>query len=268
MIIDAHVHVLCLDTERYPRHPRPLGSDWWTKGAGDADQLKATLDENGVDKAVVVQSIGVYASDCSCAADTVAGDPVRYALIGAVDIKHPDPAAAVADLATAGATGIRISAIGGDDKSWLSDERVSAIWALADASGLVVVPLGILAEVDALSTLCRRFPAVSVVLDHCGYYERAGASGYETLLRFADIPQVHLKVTPSNLAGADVPPEWLARTAAVFGTDRLCWGSDHPQLQSPSYAEKLRLAKAAAQSLSESDREQFFAATAIRLWWR
>ncbi len=268
MIVDAHVHVLCLDTERYPRHPRPLGSDWWAKGTDDAGQLRATLDENGVDRAVIVQSIGVYASDCSCAADTVAGDPSRYALIGAVDMSDQDPTAAAAALAGAGATGIRISAIGDHGRSWLSDGRGAAMWAVADASGLVIVPLGSLTQVDEMAALCRRFQAVNVVLDHCGYYERTGSSGYETLLRFADIPQVHLKVTPSNLAGSDDPPEWLARTAAAFGTDRLCWGSDHPQLQSPSYAEKLRLAKAAAGSLSESDQKRFFAATAIRLWWR
>lgn len=268
MIVDAHVHVLCRDTERYPRHPRPLGSDWWTKGTGHVDQLRAILDENGIDRAVIVQSIGVYASDCSCAADSVAGDPDRFALIGAVDMNDPDPAAAAAALAGSGATGIRISAMGANGRSWLSDGRGATLWAVAEASGLVVVPLGSLMLVDELDNLCRRFPTVKVVLDHCGYYERAGSNGYETLLRFAKTSQIHLKVTPSNLAGADDPPEWLARTAAVFGIDRLCWGSDHPQLQSPSYADKLRLAKAAAGSLRESDREQFFAANAIRLWWR
>ena len=84
-VIDAHLHVVSADTDRYPLQPGGFGRDWWTGRSVDVAQIGRDLDAAGVDRGVIVQAVGPYRNDNRYARAAVAGDPDRFALVGAID---------------------------------------------------------------------------------------------------------------------------------------------------------------------------------------
>jgi predicted TIM-barrel fold metal-dependent hydrolase len=264
-LIDAHLHVACADTARYPRQPSGMGRVWWT-AHGDADEVLQTLSANGIDRAVIVQAAGLYRHDCRCALDVAATDPVRYAVVGEIDPRTADPAADVARLAAAGARGVRVFG-GAGDAPWLTDGRGRDIWAAAATTGLVVVPTFHAHLLAAVGQRCADEPAAVVALDHCAFVNLYGGPDAEAALRaLAEVPSVHLKVSTHNLAGDDAAA-WLCNLAGVFGADRLCWGSDFPQVKVDRYEETLAVAHRGTAQLDEAERAAFFTGTSARLWW-
>ena len=92
------------------------------------------------------------------------------------------------------------------------------------------------------------------------------------LMSLADIPSIHLKLSSYVLESAERthhdPAPLIERIASRFGSDRMCWGSDHPQDQRSDYEGKLTLARKATRAFSESQRTDFFGATGGRLFFR
>jgi predicted TIM-barrel fold metal-dependent hydrolase len=119
-----------------------------------------------------------------------------------------------------------------------------------------------------LAVLSAAVPGALVALDHCGFVRYGGQIGDDAdLMRLAQVPGVHLKVTSLNLGGPDAA-EWVGSLVQAFGANRLCWGSDHPQMQELTYPEMRRASEEAATGLSDSEREAFLASTSLGLWWR
>jgi predicted TIM-barrel fold metal-dependent hydrolase len=266
-VIDAHVHVACADEQRYPRRPTGAGSEWWRSG-GDAATLVEVLEAAGVDQAVVVQAVGLYAYECDCARDTVAADPARFALVGAVDMDGDDPAQVLAELAAATTlAGVRTFAVGAAGSSWLADGRGDAVWALAAELGIVVVPTIFTERLPELRVLLERHPHATVALDHCAFPDMAPPGRRSDLRHLAELPALHLKVTSHNLDGSDDPAAFLEPLVAAFGPERLAWGSDHPQHQSQTYAEMVALAQRACRNLAPHEQAAFLDGTARRLWF-
>ncbi len=266
-LVDAHVHVASSDVERYPRHPTGVGTAWWRNG-GDAAELVATLDASGVSRAVVVQAVGVYGYDCRYAGDVVAEGGDRFAFVGAVDMAGPDVVGAVADLGRNSAlAGLRVFGVGEADAAWLSNGKGRNVWGYAAETGCVLVPTIFTEGLAALGSLIEAQPEVTVALDHCAFPDLGGPGALADLLRLAELPALHLKVTSHNLdSGAD-PAAFLEPLVEAFGSDRLCWGSDHPQHDSRTYREMLDLARHAARNLTRTERDAFLGGNGLRLWW-
>jgi L-fuconolactonase len=257
VVIDAHTHVACADTVRYPHRPTGVGSDWWRAG-GDGEALRAVLDASGVDQAVVVQAVGVYGYDCRCARAVVASSPDRFALVEALDMGKMDLAAL-----SPRASGVRLFGVTGDRPTWLTDGRAADAWDAAAELGLVVVLTLFAEHLAALPALVERRPEVPIALCHCAFPDLAGPEGEAALFGLSDLAAVHLKVTSHNL---EASPGLLDRVAEAFGARRLCWGSDYPQHRSLSYPEMVGLARQATAGWADDDRELFLAGTSRRLW--
>ena len=276
MLVDAHTHVACGDDDRFPFSPAGVASDWWHDGGGTADELVATLDEHGVDRAVVVQAIGAYGHDGRCALASAAEHPARLALVGSVELAGDDPAAGLAELARAVAdsgvhlAGVRLFGVGHDEPLWLADGRAGSVWDAAAELGVVLVPTVFARHLPALAAVIERRPEVPVALDHCAFPDM-GDGGEAAVLRLADLPEVHLKVTSYVLEMAERDEEdpvgVVERLASAFGADRLCWGSDHPQDQRRAYAGKVELAHRALRTLDAAERDAVLAGTALRLFF-
>lgn len=272
LLIDSHVHVASRDELRYPRQITGVGSSWWRTG-GDVDELTTELDRAGVARAVVVQAIGVYKYDCRYAADVVAADGDRFALVGTVDMAGDDPVADLAALAmSAPLAGVRVFGVGAADPGWLTDGRGAEVWDAAADLGLVVVPTIFSDGLAGLRALVERQPAAVVALDHCAFPDLAApelgvAGALAALIDLADQPTLHLKVTSHNLDDGDDPARFLEPLVAAFGAERLCWGSDHPQHESRTYGEMVALAQRAARNLTAPEQAAFLGANTLRLWW-
>ena len=263
MIVDAHTHIMCPDRDRYPVQATGQGSNWWETG-GDVTELRAAMDANGIDRAVLVQAMAVYQSDCRCAADTAAADPQRFALVTGVDMDGDDPAATVRDHALLGATGVRLMAFRTRTNAWLTDGRGNEVWTAAAETGLVIVAMAGPETFDDLLALCATVPHVPVAVDHAGSYRQRDDAG---LVRLAQAPSVHLKVTTTNLKAPDAR-EWFEGLVDAYGAERLCWGSDFPQTTMRPYSAMLELARAATVGLDDEQRAAYFGGNSARLWWR
>jgi predicted TIM-barrel fold metal-dependent hydrolase len=280
MIIDTHTHVACGDDPRYPtvadRSIASRTSDWWRTG-GTIDELIDTLDAHAVDKAVVVQAVGAYSYDCTCATHAVARYPDRTRFVTAIDMQAADPATTLHDLLTDPQTGhlisgVRLFGIGENKTMWLTDGRARTVWELAAAHGVTIVPCIFADRFIEVGELSQTTPAALVALDHCGFMDMVEGDSETMLMSLADIPSIHLKLSSYVLESAERthhdPAPLIERIASRFGSDRMCWGSDHPQDQRSDYAGKLTLARKATRAFSESQRTDFFGATGGRLFFR
>ncbi len=266
-VIDAHVHVASTDETAYPRTLTPAGSDWWRTRCG-VDELTAELDAAGVDRAVVVQAVGVYGYDCTYAADAVAASDGRLALVGAIDMAGTD---AVADLralvAATPLTGVRLFGVSAAGAGWLTNGVGAAVWEVAGDNGLVVVPTIFPDGLPGLRSVIEAHPDVTVALDHCAFPDFGGEDAMADLAAMADLPALHLKVTSHNLDHDADPATFVDTLAAAFGANRLCWGSDHPQHQTKTYRQMLDLALDASRHLTADERTAFLGGNAAALWW-
>jgi len=272
VLIDAHTHVACGDDARFPTSPTGVASDWWRHG-GTVDELVAELDAADVARAVVVQAIGAYAHDCRCAAAAAAEHPARLALVASVDMESDDPAAAMAELMGSlpvAPAGVRLFGVGNVEPEWLVDGRAAAVWDLAAELGTTLVPCLFTGHLDDLAAVVEARPEVPVAIDHCAFPDM-GDGGEAAVLRLAELPEVHLKVTSYVLEMADRdegdPAPLVERLATAFGANRLAWGSDHPQDQRLSYAGKVELAHQAVRTLDPADQDAVLFGTADRLWF-
>ena len=265
MIVDTHTHVNCTDTAHYPRSPRGVGSDWWRTADHGAGTLLAAMDAAGVDRAVVVQAVGPYGYDCTCAIDEAARAPGRLSLVVAVDPAAPSPGSVLREVAAqAPLAGVRLFGLGDDGAKWLEDGRGAEVWEAAGSLGLTVVPVVMPPLVGAVAVLAAAHPGVVVAMDHAGFPDLP-LTDDAPVFGLVELPDVHLKVSSHLLEAAPDPHAVLARLVAAFGADRLCWGSDYPQT-STDYDALVQLGVDAAAPLPAPQREAFLSGTALRLF--
>ena len=272
-VIDAHLHVVAADTDRFPQQPSGFGRDWWTGRDVDVDQIGRDLDANGVDRGVIVQAVGPYRNDNTYARAAVAEHPRRFALVAAIDAGGSDPGTELADVVDAGpVAAVRVFAAAGD-ATWLDDERGRAIWAVAARTDTPIVAALFPDHLDALAALVATRPDLTVALDHLAFPDLTGGPPFPNagpLLALAELPAVHLKATTISLttaqaAGGTRP--LIEHLVETFGADRVAWGSDHPQSYELPYPEMVQLAKDACAGLDADARDAVLGGTAARLWF-
>ncbi|MCU1393975.1 MAG: amidohydrolase [Ilumatobacteraceae bacterium] len=269
--IDTHVHVACADVARFPRRPTGVGSGWWAEPSGQSEAVLDVARRAGAAKVVVVQAVGAYGTDSSCAASAVNARADFTSLVVAPDLSATDHGAAVIEALAVSEhiTGVRLFGVT-DDAPWLDDGRIDTVFELCAARGLVAVPAIFSDRLGSLHAAMERHPDVAVALDHCAFPDMAGPAGERALFEMADLPSLHLKVSSHVLAawlGQGRLHEVIAHLVEAFGASRLCWGSDHPQQQGTTYQQKLDLAMDATSQLSADDRDRFFHGTAHALRW-
>jgi predicted TIM-barrel fold metal-dependent hydrolase len=273
-VTDAHVHVVSHDVLRFPRRTGGPGRDWWTGRAVDGDAVLGDIVDAGVGRAVVVQAVGAYGDDNRYARSVVDSHPGRLAFVPAIDPDGDDPAEELVALMAQGSmAGVRLFGISADP-AWLVDGRGRAVWGIAAANDITLVPTLLRDHLEGLRTLVTRMPDARVALDHCAFPDLRSGPPYPeatALFDLADCPSVHLKITTVVLrhaadhGGTTVLVEHLVDT---FGPDRLCWGSDHPQTFELRYPEMVDLARDALHTVDSAAQRSILGLTAQRLFWR
>jgi L-fuconolactonase len=240
-IVDIHPHVIAKDDdEAYPK--RPLGgtqSTWSQERQLSHDELIAAMDSAGVAKAAVVQASTAYGHDNSYVADSVDAHRDRLAGVCSLDVLAPD---AVQQLeywiGERKMSGLRLFTTGSTmlaQGTWLDDPASYPAWQWVSDHGIPVCVQLRMSGLPLLRNMLSRFPAATVILDHLAnppISEGAPYTGCDELFRFADIPNVHLKLTTESLrnarSGAASPETFLPRLVADFGASRIAWGSNYP----------------------------------------
>ena len=270
MIIDTHLHVWSDDVERYP-----FAEGRTQVGGGSVELLNQTMDEVGVDKAVIVQPIH-YLFDNRYVAECLRRFPGRFAAIGLVDPKAPDAANRLEKLVREdGFGGLRIHSSRLDHPSeWAAPDQ-DPLWQRSEELGTCFIVHGPAANLPHLEPIIGRFPEVPVVLDHIG-----GASTDEEppfpllshVLDLARFPRVYVKLTPQAHKSelpcphADTFPTFR-RIYDAFGPQRLMWGTNFPGvMKGVGYGPALEMFRDHVDFLTDDDKAWLFHRTALQVW--
>jgi predicted TIM-barrel fold metal-dependent hydrolase len=158
----------------------------------------------------------------------------------------------------------------------------------ADTGGLLTDGLGLLAEQGLIATietgasqlgqvadLARRFPHLSVVLDHFGWPEDLSESGLRAhlalLRRVADEPNVATRIDAIGTIFRDWDTDtlrpWLRGVVEAFGPARCMLGSDLPiETLRSSFTDLYTAYDTIFDSFSDDDRQLLFGNTAQRIY--
>jgi L-fuconolactonase len=254
-VIDTHAHIVDTGQHTYPPH--------------SAEHLLRCMDDSGVDRAVLVQYSAAHGYDNRYVLDAAERYPGRF-----VAVCTPDPNAAhVSDIR--GAAGLRVRAPDrGPSLDWLAGS--GPVWRRAADLG---IPVAVhlqqqhhAAAIPVLRGLLDEFHTVDVVLDHVGNPawestpRRFGLGLVETL---ADHERLVLKFATLNLnrleAAGVQPLLALRRLIAVFGSNRLMWGSDVPNTPGDYKQMVWRMLEHLSQVAVE-DRDNILSNTAMRVY--
>ena len=270
MIIDTHLHVWSDDVERYP-----FAEGRTQVGGGSVELLNQTMDEVGVDKAVIVQPIH-YLFDNRYVAECLRRFPGRFAAIGLVDPKAPDAANRLEKLVREdGFGGLRIHSSRLDHPSeWAAPDQ-DPLWRRSEELGTCFIVHGPAANLPHLEPIIGRFPEVPVVLDHIGGAPTDEEPPFPLLSHVLDLarfPRVYVKLTPQAhkselpFPHADTFPTFR-RIYDAFGPQRLMWGTNFPGvMKGVGYGPALEMFRDHVDFLTDDDKTWLFHRTALQVW--
>ena len=270
MIIDTHLHVWSDDAERYP-----FAEGRTQVGGGSVELLNQTMDEVGVDKAVIVQPI-YYLFDNRYVADCLRRFPGRFAAIGLVDPKASDAPDRLEKLVREdGFGGLRIHSSRLDHPSeWAAPDQ-DPLWRRSKELGTCFIVHGPAANLPHLEPIIGRFPEVPVVLDHIGGAPTNEESPFPLLSHVLDLarfPKVYVKLTPQAhkselpFPHADTFPAFR-RIYDAFGPQRLMWGTNFPGvMKGVGYGPALEMFRDHVDFLTDDDKAWLFHRTALQVW--
>ena len=270
MIIDTHLHVWSDDAECYP-----FAEGRTQVGGGSVELLNQTMDEVGVDKAVIVQPI-YYLFDNRYVADCLRRFPGRFAAIGLVDPKAPDATDRLEKLVREdGFGGLRIHSSRLDHPSeWAAPDQ-EPLWRRSEELGTCFIVHGPAANLPHLAPIIGRFPEVPVVLDHIGGAPTDEEPPFPLLSHVLDLarfPKVYVKFTPQAhksalpFPHADTFPAFR-RIYDAFGPQRLMWGTNFPGvMKGVGYGPALEMFRDHVDFLTDDDKAWLFYRTALQVW--
>jgi L-fuconolactonase len=269
--IDAHHHLW--DLSRRDQE--------WTKATPAIhrsfleDDLSPLLVENGVDAAVLVQTVNSPVETREFLA--LAGkSPFLRGVVGWVDLRSTDVGDDIATLSNLPGghrlVGVRHLVQDEPDPNWLRHPQVrDGLRHLAKAGlvyDLLVRPRQLVVAVETV----RSLPDVRFVLDHCG--KPSIASGEIETWRAQMIELANLDNVAVKLSGlvTEAKPNWqvddLRPYAEIvfsnFGAHRVMFGSDWPVcLLAATYAEVVDVARTLSEELTSSETDLVFGGTAL-----
>ena len=263
-VVDTHCHA----------------SPYWFE---PVEVLVSEMDQNGVDKAVLIQFRGVF--DNAYMIDCVGRYPGRFSLVAIVDTETDQAPQRLAEWVQEGAEGVRL---GPSVRS--PGENALAIWRKAAELGIVVSSLGTLEEFSSpeFEGIIKEFPSLPVIIEHLGgigaHYntgqlpEAQHGEAFQRVLSLAQYPNTYMKVPGLGeicprpmpfrqpMPFADIPP-LIEQALEAFGPRRLMWGSDFPPVAArEGYGNALRFPRDNVKFSTEEDKEWVFGKTAEALF--
>lgn len=277
MIVDTHVHVWEIDPPKYPVGPTAPTWNTYPDEPGTADELLAEMKVHGVDRAVLVQT-SWSTWDNGYIADSAARFPDRFSGQGLIDPQDAGNAEQVRYwVQERGLTGFRFHPMYYPDEKILLTAQNGPMWEEIAAADAVIQFHLRAAEADQIEVIARRYPHLTLILDHLGYPQvDAPESDYQAIVDLARYDNVHVKLSDVNGHSSQAYPytdmhPFIVRILSAFGSERMIWGTGYPghhraKHSWPSLAQELRLIREGLPFLREEDRERILGGTAARIW--
>jgi L-fuconolactonase len=275
MLIDAHQHFWRI-ADRAGQWPPPELAPIYRDF--EPSDLQSLLQETGVGGTVLVQSMPTL-EDTRYLLRIAAQHPEVKGVVGWVDLLAAGAPAQITELARhPKLKGLRPMLQDLPDAQWITHPALTPAIAAMQAHGLVFDALVLPRHLSALLEFAQAHPLLTIVIDHAAKPEIAKGlldPWRNDMSALAALPQVHCKLSGLlTEAGPDADTETLApyvrHLFAIFGTERLIWGSDWPVLNLASdYAAWLNMARALCQSqpgIHEHHMAAMFGGNARRLY--
>lgn len=274
MRIDAHQHFWRLSNPfcTWPtRAEAKIHADF---GPGDIAPLLAA---GHIEGTVLVQAAPALA-ETRFLLNLADEAPFVKGVVGWIDM---DAGSALADLDALAAhrlfCGIRPMLQAIPDPAWMLKPSFDGIYRRLVELGLTFDALVTPAHLDMLSELAKRHPDLSIIVDHAAKPAIGdGRAGFDEwaprIARLAGSGNVSCKLSGLMTqakpgAGAAELAPWLDHLYAVFGPERLLWGSDWPVvLMAADYAAWIAICEAWLADKPASARDNIFGETACRIY--
>ncbi|SDR48982.1 Predicted metal-dependent hydrolase, TIM-barrel fold [Paraburkholderia fungorum] len=276
VVVDTHTHAISSDKQSYPL--APVGghqSEWSAKRPVSFEGLLASLDQAGIDRAVVVQASTVYGNDNSYVVEAVRNHPDRFVGVFSIDVLANDAVSQLQRWLDAGLSGLRLFTTGTTmpgQAGWLDDERSFPVWEYAQRHNVSICLQMTAQGIPALLNMLARFPDIRVLLDHLARPDLAGGPPYEAaapLFSLASHQGVFLKLTNRTIAeagrGASTPAAFFPRVLDAFGANRIAWGSNFPAAEG-ALPQLLAEARESLSMLPADAQEAIFGGTAFEVY--
>ena len=271
-IIDAQVHAYEAD-----RPGRPWAAVLTGPPSANGEEMVAAMDAVSVDGAILVSAYTMYRYDPSFALEVGAAHPGRFGLVSPFDTADPAISDKIADWAAKdGTVGIRLLLAHG-----ISDDAGEAgIARLLEAARRHDVPVNVYCTQrhEQVAELARRFPDVSMVVDHMGLVQpfhpptpEDGWAELPNLLALAEYANVTVKISGAGTLAREAFPyidirDPVSRIIESFGLGRCMWGTDWTRaVELLSYEQGVEAFRQ-DDWLSDSDRAALMGGNAQRIY--
>lgn len=275
---DSHAHVISDNLADFPAvDPADPVVAARLKEPFTAGMLARAMDEAGVGKALLVQRGQIYGFDNRYILAASAESGGRMRAVCSVNAADPDCGAQVERLIGEGAAGVRLMArMGETGFDWLDGACADGFWAKATDRGLPVCVhfFGWNRQegLRRLAAILDRYPVADLVIDHLtnSPIDSVDHCGIDVLVEgMSDRANVTLKFTAiplNDLAARQIDANRiLAEYMALFGEDRLIWGTDVTQSRG-SYAELAASGRAATLGFAPDVRDKLLQANVARIY--
>jgi L-fuconolactonase len=270
-MIDAHQHFW--NPARGDYGWMPKDNAVLSRVYGPAD-LAPELARHGIGKTVLVQAAPSVA-ETEYMLGIADATPFVAGVVGWVDFERPAGRAELKRLAGHPAfKGVRPMIQDIPDDAWMLRDDVQWAYRAVIDEGLTFDALGFPRHLGHFLTLLKRYPEMRVVIDHCmkpqirAHSAAAFRHWAEGMARLAGETAAFVKfsalVTEANPGWtvADLKP-YVDHVVAVFGAERVMWGSDWPVcLLAASYDAWRAAAQKLVAQRSEAERAAIFGGTA------
>jgi predicted TIM-barrel fold metal-dependent hydrolase len=277
-IADAQLHIWQpnrpgrpWDPQQAPQLPEPFG----------VEDAIALMDENGVDRAVLVPPLltGFNPDIANAYASEAAADNAdRFCIVGRFDPRPADARERLADwLDQPGMKGIRLSLQPPPAPQLLEEGALDWFWPEAERLG---VPIYFLrpGRTQDLAAIAERHPGLRLACIHLGLggnrTPEALAEHVDALADLVRYPNVILTLSSLPISSRERFPfadihDSIRRIFDLFGASRLAWAVDYTAMRGRlgdrvSYAEARDFFEAALPNLLPDEREELFNGTISR----
>lgn len=266
-IIDPHVHVWVND----PRYPWAKETTSPPKKDATPEMLLALMKANNVARTVLVQVIH-YRWDNRYVADVLEKYPREFK--GVCRVNPQDPAApdALSRLVEEGFRGVRISPATDASGDWINGDLMPPLWQRTQSLKVPMQVYTSISRIPEVGRLVDKYPDLDVIIDHMADCPVDQPRELDKLLALARYPRVFVKISHTWSLSKQAYPwldaqEHVKRLHAVYGPQRLMWGTDWPVHEANTvYSKTLSVVRDDMKFLNDEDKRWILSKTIERIW--
>ncbi|KAL6190630.1 hypothetical protein ACLB2K_037024 [Fragaria x ananassa] len=238
-VIDSHLHVWASPQEAADKYPYFPGQE--PTLPGDVDLLLKSMEEAGVDGALIVQPIN-HKFDHSLVTSVLKKYPSKF--IGCCLANPAEDGTGVKELENL-ILKDNYRAVRFNPYLWPSGQKMTneVGKAMFSKAGELGAPVGFMCmkglslHISEIEELCTEFPSTVVLLDHLAFCKPPindeENQAFSALLKLSRFPQVYVKLSALfRVSRKPFPYDDISHTlpqvVSSFGANRVMWGSDFP----------------------------------------